>query len=163
MLDYYYPMDPLSLTASILAVLGAGSTLMKSLDRALQLKRAPDTLLQLNNEVADLQILVRAVDEIWRQDGASITVAQQEVVSKALDRARVAVLELEKLIAYILTRETDGGPTVYRLAWAYAHGRIKRTKDKLRTARNDLNSVWAAMNQRFEASALTKLRLSLML
>ena len=111
--------------------------------------------------MADLQILVRAVDEIYRHDGASITTAQEEVVRKVLERARIAILELDKLIAYVLTKESDEGPIVDRIAWACAHGKIKRTKDMLRTARNNLNSVWASMNHRLRALSSSKLELSL--
>ena len=47
-------MDPLSLTASIIAVVGAGSTIGKGLKKAVEARHMPDVVLDLNNEISDL-------------------------------------------------------------------------------------------------------------
>ena len=99
-------MDPLSLTASIIAILGAGGTISKGLSKIRHLKRAPYIVLQLNNEVTDLHLLICAVDDLYRQTDQSVLDTQEYVIRSALERAKHAVLELEELIEYVLTKET---------------------------------------------------------
>ena len=143
-------MDPLSLTASIIAVLGAGGTISKGLNSIRRLKRAPDILLQLNNEVTDLHLLIRAVNEIYHP-GSNLTPIsglQEEIVCNTLKRAKHAVLELEKLIEYDLTKETDIGTEIDTLAWARSINRITEAKTNIRASRDDLNHVWTTLYNR---------------
>ena len=53
-------MDPLSLTASIIAVFGAGGSLVKGLRKLLSLKDVPVFLLQLSDELSDTSRVVLA-------------------------------------------------------------------------------------------------------
>ena len=144
-------MDPLSLTASIIAVLGAGGTISKGLWKIHQAKRAPDILLQLNNEITDLNVLVLAVDEEFRRCSDLVPVTQQEVIYKSLQRAKNIVLELQTLIEYVLTRETDAGSEVARLAWIRSADKLKEMKDAVRRARSDLNATWTVISSRDES------------
>lgn len=146
-------MDPLSLTASIIAILGAGSTISRGLRRIQQLKDAPELLLQLNNEITDLYLLIRVVDQLYHghkyfrnQDSD----AQQEAICAALTRAKRDVLELEKLIAYVLTRETDAGAEIDRLAWLRSQRKIIEMRNSLQRARGDLHALWMFANERCE-------------
>ena len=145
-------MDPLSLTASITAVLGAGTIIAQGLRRIQQLKGAPDLLLQLNNEIIDLHVLIRAVDEIFHRHNhtqASFTDAQQSVICNVLVRAKHTLLELEELIAYFLTKETDEGSKIDRLAWLRSQGKVTEVKGNLQRARVDLYAVCTVVHQRF--------------
>ena len=144
-------MDPLSLTASLIAVLGAGGTIAKGLGRIRCLKKAPDVLLQLNNEVADLHLLIRAVHELHhgRTELLSASTIQEEVVCNSIERAKHAVLELEKLVEYVLTKEAKGGTEIDGLAWTRALNRIKEVRNKVRTAREDLNAVWTTLSNKY--------------
>ena len=144
-------MDPLSLTASIIAVLGAGSTISRVLRKIQQLKDAPELLLQLHNEITDLYLLIRVVDQLYHgheyfrnQDFD----AQQEAICSVLTRAKRDVLELEKLIAYVLTRETDAGAEVDRVAWLRSQWKITEMRNSLRRARYDLHALWMVTNER---------------
>lgn len=56
-------MSSFSLTASIPAIVGVGTTVGKALKR-ISSRGIPDILLQLNNEVSDLQYVVQAVDDV---------------------------------------------------------------------------------------------------
>ena len=53
--------DLLSLTASIIAVIGAAEGVSKTLAKIKSLLNAPDELLALNNEVSDLKIIFNDV------------------------------------------------------------------------------------------------------
>ena len=50
--------DPLSLTASIIAVLGATDSVGKALSKIKYLKESPNELLALINEVSDFKIVL---------------------------------------------------------------------------------------------------------
>jgi hypothetical protein len=60
-------MDPLSITAGILAIFGAGGKVGNGLRKLVQLRDAPDALLALCNEVTDLQCVVQNVDDLLQQ------------------------------------------------------------------------------------------------
>ena len=143
-------MDPLSLTASILTILGVGGTVTKGLNRIRMLKDAPDTLLQLNNEVVDIHLVIRSVDELiqrWSYQPSS-SERQRAMVHATVGRTKDTVLELECLIAYILTKETDIGTKVDRSAWMMNIDKIREMKNRLRAAREDLNSIWTTLSHR---------------
>lgn len=96
-------MDPLSVTAGIIAILGAGGVVGKRITILTALKSAPDELLILNNEISDLQYVLNDVQDLLRRQpddhGAPVPFA----LTKALQQSRETVLALEKLIAYDLT------------------------------------------------------------
>ena len=143
-------MDPLSLTASLLAILGAGGAIAKGLNKIRNLKDAPAVLLQLNNEVTDLHILIRGVDELYNQRGDSINISQRDIIYSTLARAKEALLELEQLISYRWTKETNNGVEVDRSVWIRAQTKMKETKDRIRNVRTDLNGAWVVISSRYE-------------
>ena len=51
-------MEPLSVAANIIAVLGAGGAIINTLDQANSIRQAPDIVLALNNEISDLRLIV---------------------------------------------------------------------------------------------------------
>jgi len=101
-------MDPLSVTASIVAIVGAGSSLASGLRSIYALKDAPDELLQLNEELFHVQLLVSAIQESCRQRGNRVSAEDQcdEFIFMTLKRSRDKVLDVEKLIVYGLTKVT---------------------------------------------------------
>ena len=134
-------MDSLSVTASILAVIGAGSTVSKGLKKILSAKRLP-ILLQLNNEVTDLQFVVQGVHDLLQQlsqtnrDDEGFSSTRASLVS-ALGHVKETLLALESLIAYRLTtfdshnRQTK----VDRISWLQVEPEVKSIKDDIRTDR----------------------------
>ena len=145
----------MSLTASILAILGAGGTIAKGMGRIRRLAHAPEVLLQLNNEVTDMHLLISSVDEVawWWIRHVSTSESQQELVSVTLSQAKDSVLELEKLVAYILTKETSTGNKVDLSAWVRNVDRIKDAKDSIRRARENLNVVWIKLDHEYAWSS----------
>ena len=140
-------MDPVSVTASVIAILGTGGVIAKGLGKIRRLKNAPTILLQLNNEVADLHLLVQAVDELCRHSTLSPPL-QRDLVYNNLERTRNALLELEQLIEYTLSKETNSGSQINRMGWIGSLHRIKEVKDTLRAARDDLITVWAVLGNK---------------
>lgn len=60
-------MDPFSLAIGFLTLLKAGGTIGKGLQKIIALRKDPDILLALNNEIVDLQIVVQDVYDLLRQ------------------------------------------------------------------------------------------------
>ena len=141
-------MDPLSITASILTVVGAGSTIGKGLKKIISARRLPDILLQLNNEVTDLQWVVQDVDDLLRQQ-RQVTQEDRGLLpshtslTSALIYIKRTLLALESLIAYELTivDSRDGIPRLDRIAWLRVESKATRLKDDIRTDRVRLSTA----------------------
>ena len=138
-------MDPLSITAGILAIVGAGSTIGKGLKKIIAARHLPDTLLQLNNEVIDLQYVVQDVDDVLRRQARTIGEDQSSPASltSALEHAKHTLLALESLIAYDLTTvdSRDGTMRMSRISWLRVESKVKGLKDNIRTDRVRLSSA----------------------
>ncbi len=141
-------MDPLSLTASILAIFGAGSTVGKGLEKILSARRLPDVLLQLNNEVTDLQYVVRDVDDLLRQQAQAVREDGEQLpryasLTSALEHTKQTLLALESLIAYELTSYNSRGGR-RRIDWMSglrAESKVKSLKEDIRTDRVRLSTA----------------------
>ncbi len=132
-------MDPLSMTASILAIVGAGSAIGKGLKKIISARRLPDILLQLNNEVTDLQYVVQDVDDLLRQG----PLPSHASLTSALKYIKRTLLALESLIAYELTiiDSRDGRSRLDWIAWLRVESKVARLKDDIRTDRIRLSSA----------------------
>lgn len=136
-------MDPLSITASIVAIVGAGGSLASGLRRIHALRDAPDDLLQLNEELSQIQLLVSAIQESCRQRGKRVSAEDQcdEFIFMTLRRSRDDVLNVEKLIAYDLTKVSSNGDKLDRGAWLGAQSKVQRAKDCLRETKSSLTGI----------------------
>lgn len=140
-------MDPLSLTASIIAVIGAGSAVSKGLEKILSARKLPNIVLQLNNEVTDLQYVVQDVDDLLRQQ-AQVNredrrpLQDQASLVRALEHAKQTILALQSLIAYQLTTvdSRDGRTKTNRISWLKVQSEVKRLKSEIRTDRLRLSA-----------------------
>ena len=141
-------MDPLSVTVSILAVIGAGSTIGKGLKKIISTRHLPDVLFQLNNEVTDLQYIVQGVHNLLQQrsqadqeDGGLLS--SDESLVSALEHAKKTLLALESLIAYqlITVDSRNGRVKIDRLSWLRAESQVKSLKDDIRTDRVRLSTA----------------------
>ena len=142
-------MDPISLIASIITLIGAGGSVAKGLRKLISLKEAPDSLLQLNNEISDLQLVASAIQEIFWQCSESLGEARKShhaILDNALSNTKTVILELEVLIVYGLAKVTAGGSRVNRLAWVREERKIQAMKDRLRAARMDLVAATSLLN-----------------
>ena len=136
------------MTAGILAVIGAGSTVRKGLKKLLSARRLPDIVLQLNNEVTDLQYVVQDVDNLLRQrsqstGGNRCSLSSHASLTSALEHAKATLLALESLIIHELTTvdSFDGRTKMNRITWLRVESKVKSLKDDIRTDRVRLSSA----------------------
>ena len=136
-------MDPLSVTASIIALVGAAGDIGKGLKKVLRLRHAPDILLALNNEVVDLQCVIQDIDDVLRQHSEIINRPIYPSLYRGLTRAKETLLELDSLIAYQMTtvHGTDSHLRLDRSTWLRAEPHVQRLKDQIRSDRVDLSAA----------------------
>ena len=142
-------MDPLSVTASIITVLGAGGTIATTLEKTRSIRQAPEIILSLNNEISDLRLIVHETQQLLREDQnrdpiGSETRAFTDQVTPILIRGRDKLLELESLIEYSLTStstNTKNRPKVRKVAWVWKQQKVQSIKDDIRSLRLNLAAI----------------------
>ena len=130
-------MDPLSISASVVALLGAGGTLAKLLRKGIGLKNAPDVLRALNDEVAELQSTAHDVNDLlWTANRDSDDQPPKSLVS-TLNRVKSVLLQLESYIAYQLTTVAADGQSkrLDKSVYLRAEHRLQQFKDEILTSR----------------------------
>ena len=101
--------DPLSITASVITVLGAAEGISKTLAKIKSTRHAPNELLALINEVSDLKIILREVERYIIRDPnrPSPPLEQLQTMSTLIERAKESLLELDQLIQYRLLKASS--------------------------------------------------------
>ena len=136
-------MDPLSISASVVALLGAGGTLSKLLRKGIGLKNAPDVLRALNDEVSELQSIANDVNDLlWTATQDTDDHPPESLIS-TLSRVKSILLRLESYISYQLTTVTaDGGSIrVDKSVYLRAERRLQELKDEIHASRIALASA----------------------
>ncbi len=140
-------MDPLSITAGILAVLGASGEVAKQVKNLLALEDAPDELLALNIEISDLRFVLHDVEYLLQRQSEESAAHILLGLTKALQRSRETVLALEKLIAYDLTviNPISKKPRIDRSRWLRSVKHLETYKDRVRRSRLEISAASAIM------------------
>ena len=141
----------LSLAASIIAVIGAAKTIGATLSKVKLLRDAPDSLLALNNEVADLTVTLRTVETYLTSSDTERAVPSRGVlehISTLIDRAKDRLLQLDRLIHYQLLESGsfDGDFKVFRLRWIRAKDTIENHRRALVEIRQNILLQTLIMN-----------------
>ena len=136
-------MDPLSISASVLTLLGAGGTLSKLLRKVIDLKNAPDVLRALNDEVSELQSTANDVNDLlWTATQDSDDPPPKSLIS-SLSRVKSILLQLERYISYQLTTVTADGKNIRldKSVYLRAERRLHELKDEIHASRIALASA----------------------
>ena len=153
-------MDPLSLTAGIIAIIGASGEAAKVVRRIASLKGAPDVILALNNEIADLGLLVSAIEHAYQNQqnggvplpGNRIHSADVEAsIVSSLKQVNDRVLELQAFHTRLI-RSTPGSSSstvtsLNKSVWLVEQKRVKRLQDDFRSARLKLVTALGVLNE----------------
>ena len=139
-------MDPLSVTASVLAIVGAAQQTVKGIAKLRAFQQAPAELSALLNEVADLQAVLTHIatlgEQLDHQGSRGPVIALQSHIIRAKDQ----LLLLDQLIHYHLVRHTNAGEIrVARLAWARDQTKVHAMQSDLRSTRLNLSIILGAV------------------
>ncbi|KAK3710817.1 hypothetical protein LTR37_010041 [Vermiconidia calcicola] len=140
-------MDPLSITAGTIAILGAVAGTGRGISRIIALRHAPQDLQALCVEAQSLRDILTLVHISLLHARASRYSRHYEehqgALRSVLSSANNVALELESMIEYQLKRseesDAQGRPKVSRHEWIRAEPEIRRIKDKIRDCRSDLH------------------------
>ena len=142
--------DPLSITASVIAVIGAADGVKKTLAKIQNLVNAPKKLLALINEVSDLTLVLGNIESLVgmiterKQSNEKALQHMETLVKRAKDR----LLELDQLIHYHLLKpdSTPGNIRLSKREWTTAKHIIEEFRRSLRDMRLDLVTQMLIIN-----------------
>ena len=123
-------MDPLSIAASIVTLIGTANQVAVGLNTLASLKRAPAAILALNSEVSDLRLVLCETEPLSRKHKeAKMQEKAHEPMDSALllsiDRAKDKLLEMETIVQ---TRIMTRMGTLNKLGWLREQDKVNRTK-----------------------------------
>ena len=150
-------MDPLSLTASIIAIIGVGGQAAKTVKKLASIKGAPDAVLAPHNEISDIRLIILAIQDVFEKQRttgipfpgyrASEIYIDASVIS-ALEQANEKVLELEamhdRLISFSFGH--SGSTTMDKITWLRERKMLKLLQEGLRNARLKLAATLGVIN-----------------
>ena len=146
-------MDPLSLVASIITVVGVGGKATKAIRKLALVKDAPEIVLALNNEITDLNLTMLAIQDILQKHQSDTPtsgdqnwqVKMYQNVSSSLSQTKDKVTRLE-LLHDRLERIMSEPKTSKKIAWLCEQTELKSVQEDLRSARQKLISVLGMLN-----------------
>lgn len=157
-------MDPLSVAASIVAVVGAAATVARELEKLRRtLKDASNTLCSLVNEVSDLQLVISAcesaVEDLAQYNGDCS--APLSTATSVLERAKRDLFELGSLVSSCLKPSSSGAGVqqvrVARVRWLKASAAAEKLQTRLRDSKQEILMLLGANS----VSTISRMRLSI--
>ena len=138
-------MDPLSICASVLAILAAGGKVSNGLRRLVSLKDAPSTLLSLESDVTTVRDAVLNIENLLLQLPEEMKSNLPGSLTNALNQAKGTILEVDQSVAYDLTVITGDGQQhrIDKSRWLQNDQRIRTLVQKLQSDRIMLNGALA--------------------
>ena len=140
-------MDPLSISVSILTILGSTGSVGKAVKKLVGLRSVPDALLALNNEISDFHLIVSKIDALLQLHRDATSTSSRVVdfateISPLLERGKARLLDLECLIEYTLTAPGQHGePVLNKVAWLREQERVRIVQDEIRSIRTSLAAL----------------------
>ncbi len=141
--------DPLSITTTIVTLLGAGGQIGKILKKLVSLRNAPGILLAVNNEITDLRAVVQIFDDLLQRQYNTSNAAPYSQLSVSLEKVKQTLLRLEQLFSYELT-VIEGDDLHLRLdksVWLLAEPKFRAIKDQIRDDKTALYRALALLTQ----------------
>ena len=133
-------MEPLSVTASVLAVLGAARRLSKGVSLLKAAKDAPESLDDLLLHLSGIEEVLQAIQDVSSQPS---TVSAG--LTRVLGRTKTKFAEMESLIQYTLTKAGESSK-VDHWQWLRKRGEIEKLQRQLDALRNDLIALLSTQN-----------------
>ena len=133
-------MEPLSVAASVLAVLGAARRLSKGVGLLKAGKDAPESLNDLLLHVSGIEEVLQALQDVSTE---SSTVSPG--LTRVLGRAKAKFIEMDSLIQYTLT-EAGESSKIDRWQWLRKRDEVEKLQRQLDTLRNDLIALLTTQN-----------------
>ena len=131
--------DPLSLLTGVIGILSAAGQLSNGLQSLLVLRTAPAELLCLQKELDDFRLVVGNLNKLAAQDFGGTLALCDSSLDPLLVRAKEKWLEVEKLVAFTLTKANDGHK-VRKSTWLLERNNVERHLKELRDIKASLST-----------------------
>jgi hypothetical protein len=142
-------MDPLSITASAIAVGQALQAFGNLAIRIKDLKNAPSEVNALSNEILDIQVVLKEIS-LMAQDLQDAPEDRIRDLAKSIKASQDKALEVDSLLRYEIIRpgelDHDGRTSVSKFAWARKKAKAERMQRELRELRQDIILHLALIN-----------------
>ncbi|KAH7236676.1 hypothetical protein BKA59DRAFT_405455 [Fusarium tricinctum] len=139
------PMDPLSLTTSIITIIATAAKLSKGLRSLYELRHAPQEILELINEVSELQALLHLVQQAIRSASLSTLPYEDQVTfEKLLESVQELLDELTSLVA-ACTRNPAAGRLESITAWLKSRRKVENIRTRFPRAHRNINTALIAL------------------
>ena len=147
-------MDPLSFTASIIAIVGVSGQAAGAIRKLASIRGAPDIVLALNNEITDLHLVVTALRDAFQRQRVialppSVTGSGYHVsITSSLQQALDKVQELEALYDRLKPRTANatGSPKPNTVRWLREQSRVRQMLEDLKAVRLKLTGAVGMLN-----------------
>ena len=131
-------MDPVSITASFLALVGATGVVGRGLGRLASIRDLPNVVLELNDEVRGLHLIVHCVDFLTRHHSNPNNDLPTADLLGALEKSRSRLQTLDALLVNGLTVKNNNGETrLDRSVWLQRVFIAKEIKEQWRDDRTE--------------------------
>jgi len=128
-------MDPLSITASVIAVIGVARKVKEVLCLLKDAKNAPDGLSDLFDHVSSFESFLRASESVIPESDTKVSELRER-----LHEAKAKLVEINQFINYTLT-EAGESRKVDRWHWVRKSSVVQRLKRQLDEIRQDVLSL----------------------
>ena len=134
-------MDPLSISASIVALLGAARAAVNGLKKLRSIYHASNNLLALFNELSDFQVVLGALSSAITQRAdiplESTLIGQN--LAKLIDRAKIVTRKIKETTDACVT-ESEAGPKISRRSWLRRQNSLKLLQEETRAINQSLST-----------------------
>lgn len=138
-------MDPLSFTASLIAVVGAAATAAKQLeDLRTTLRDASSALCSITDEISDLRIVLgaceSAVNELYANSNGHAPPTPLADVAQLFEKTTGFLTELDRIANSCLknSHNGEGRFRVAKLRWLKERNHVRNLQNQLREAKQDI-------------------------
>jgi len=134
-------MDPLSITASVIAILQAGDRLTTLLGQIKPFFEAREEIDSLFNEVSELHLVLGNLRNTLTDPPSSefLSTNKVDTLHRLVKDGEATLLQLEELLQHYFVRLPDqnvlGVRKVRRLAWVKKRGQVEKLRRRLRDLR----------------------------
>ena len=158
-------MDPLSISASILTLLGACSAVLEAYKKIREIRKVPDVIFSLNNEVADLKLVLQDIhelrEEFFRKDPAQLSSGETQLLHRChglLEHTWSKVHEAEVLInTSIQSTGPNSRTMLHSVLNSRENRRLARLQTGIREAKESIQSLWRQLDRRHSAQIQVQL------
>ena len=134
-------MDPLSVSASIAALLAMSLTIVEALKKSKVLYRASETLRALINEISGLRLLLKDLRSLVFKQHVESFVKPPDCFLDSLGRLKTSTKQLEHFVVKRLTKKSEvASPKPIRWSFLRLESNMKEFKQSIREDRASLDS-----------------------